>query len=528
MSRPRYLDPSRRALLSGAAAAWAASSLSRALAAKARSAGTSPGPERSSTFTLGVASGDPTPDGFVLWTRLAPDPLHGGGMPPEAFVVGWQVATDESMTKIVRDGNTIATPALAHSVHVEVGGLESGRPYWYRFQAGGDVSPIGRTRTAPDRHAPVNRLSFATTSCQHWQSGLYTGYQHLGSEDLEFVVHLGDYIYEGGVEVRAVRPHSGPEVKTLEDYRNRYALYKTDPLLQAAHAAFPWIVIWDDHEVIDNYSGAFDRYSDDPRKFLRRRAAAYQAFYEHLPLRLSSAPNGPDMLLYRRLGFGDLLDLHLLDTRQYRSLAPTRFVRGPRISADLPENRAASLLGQRQEAWLQDGLQSSRACWNALAQGIFMAQRLYPSPSESGVPLCSPDKWDGYPAARRRLTRLFSERRTPNPFVLTGDDHRTWIADLKENFDDSRSGAVASEFVGAAISSSGDGSEVSPGSQAILAANPHLKYHHGWRGYLRFRLDHRRLHADVRVMPYVSRPGAPIVTSATFTIEAGRPGVQRA
>ncbi len=550
MSRRDPHRPSRRALLSSAAA-WAGCSLTRAvppreplvvapapLPASAPAVLPAPAPappqaveparERAvllpaNLFTLGVASGDPTPDGFVLWTRLAPLPLQGGGMPPEPVPVRWQVASDEKMTNMVAEGTTTATPGLAHSVHVEVGGLAPGRWYFYRFLAGGETSPTGRTRTAPEGGARLDRLAFAATSCLDWQAGLYTGFQHLCAEELDFVVHLGDYIYEGGIDQQAVRPHNSPELTTLEDYRNRYALYKTDPNLQAAHAAFPWMVIWDDHEVDDNYGGDFQLGGLDPERFALRRAAAYQAFYEHLPLRASAQPAGPSMLLHRRLGFGDLLDLHLLDTRQYRTQPPGRIGWGPRLEP--PEVESASMLGARQEAWLREGLEGSRARWNALAQGIFVAQRLYPAP-ERGV-LSNQDKWDGYPAARKRLIRFFAEHRPANPVVLTGDDHRTWVAELKESFDDPRSATVATEFVGPALSSSGDGAGVSPGAQAILAANPHLKFHNGFRGYLRFRLDRRSWRTDVRVMPYVSRPGAPIVTVASFALQAGRPGVER-
>ncbi len=421
-------------------------------------------------FTLGVASGNPTPDGFVLWTRLAPNPFHGGGMPPEPVAVSWQVATDDKMSAVVSQGEAIAVPGLAHSVHAEIAGLAPGSWYWYRFRVGSEVSPIGRARTAPASGARLDRLHFAATSCLDWQTGHYTGFQHLCAEDLDFVVHLGDYIYEGGVDPQAVRQHNGPEVTTLADYRNRYALYKSDPLLQAAHAFFPWIVIWDDHEVVDNYGGGFDIRGEDTDRFAQRRAAAYQAFYEHMPLRSSARPNGPDMLLYRRLGFGDLLDLHLLDTRQYRSLPPSR--NGwTRPAPEPPDSRAASMLGLRQEAWLRRGLQGSNARWNALAQGIFLAQRVYPT-AERGVRLSNRDKWDGYPAARQRLTRFFAERGPLNPVVLTGDDHRTWIGDVKENFDDPRSATVASELVCPALSSSGDGIAASPGGDGHPGRQP--------------------------------------------------------
>jgi alkaline phosphatase D len=509
--------PDRRALLAGAAA-LAGCSVYRPRAVVPISATLRAGP-----FTLGVASGDPLPDGFVIWTRLAPEPLHGGGMPPAPVAVRWQVASDERFASVVREGWTIATAALAHSVHVEVGGLDPARWYWYRFQTGAEISPVGRARTAPAPGARTARLRFATVSCQHWQSGHYTGFSHLAAEDLDFVIHLGDYIYEFGIDPTGVRWHDGPAVRTLAGYRNRYALYKSDPLLQAAHAAFPWMVIWDDHEVIDDYAGPYTPGGGDPRRFLLRRAAAYQAFYEHLPLRLTARPGGPDMLLFRRLAFGDLLDLHLLDTRQYRNVIPPRDDRAPRPAAQ-PES--ATMLGARQEAWLKNGLSQSQARWNALAQGIWLSQRVYP-PADLPAPLINVDKWDGFPAARRRLTRFLAERRPPNPVVLTGDDHRAWVADVKADFDDPASPTVATELVGAAISSSGDGTDMTPEVMAILASHPHLKYHLARRGYLRCQLDQNRWQTDVRAMPFVTRPGAPIATAASFVIEAGHPGAQR-
>ena len=510
------LRPDRRALLAGAAA-LAGCSLPRRIpvsgAAKLR-----PG-----LFTLGVASGDPAPDGFVIWTRLAPDPLHGGGMPPEAVPVRWQVAPDEYFSIVLREGWTIASPALAHSVHVEVGGLDPGRWYWYRFQVGGELSPSGRARTTPPLGAPTDRLSFATVSCQHWQSGHYTAFSHLAAEELDFVVHLGDYIYEFGIDPGGVRRHEGPAVRTLAAYRNRYALYKSDPLLQAAHAASPWVVIWDDHEVVDNYAGSHTPDGEDPQRFLLRRAAAYQAFYEHLPLRRTARPGGPDLLLFRRLAFGDLLDLHLLDTRQYRNLTPPDHERRPR-PREQPD--AATMLGPHQETWLLDGLARSRARWNALAQGIWLSQRLYP-PGGDQEPLANVDKWDGYPAARRRLIQFLAERQPPNPVVLTGDDHRTWVADVKADFDDPASATVATELVGASISSGGDGADMTDEVMAMLASQPHLKYHLGRRGYLRCLLRPDRWQTDVRALPYVSRPGAPISTAASFLVESGHPGAQR-
>ena len=277
-----------------------------------------------SPFKLGIASGDPTPTGVVLWTRLAPDPLEGGGMPPVPVDVRWEVAEDDKMTQVVRRGVVRAAPEWAHSVHADVEGLRPDRWYWYRFDVGDSASAIGRTRTLPPLGAPADRLRFAFVSCQHFETGYFTAYRHLAAEDLDLVFHLGDYIYEnaGDPEAGRIRVHSSDEITTLEDYRNRYAQYRTDPDLQAAHAAFPWWVTWDDHEVDNNYANDISE-NDDPRDaFLLRRAAAYQAYYEHMPLRRAQIPKGPALRLYRDFSYGSLTSFFILDTRQYRTNQP--------------------------------------------------------------------------------------------------------------------------------------------------------------------------------------------------------------
>lgn len=332
-------------------------------------------------FSLGVASGDPLPDGSVLWTRLAPDPLAGGGMPPVPVAVRWEVADDERMRRIVRSGTAIARPDLAHSVHVEVTGLEPDRWYSYRFTAGSEVSAVGRTRTAPRPGAATEAWRFAFASCQNWLHGYYAPYRDMGSSDLDLVVHLGDYIYEASILPGAgVRDaHDLPvEVRvpaeTLDGYRRRYALYKLDPDLQAAHQRFPWIVTWDDHEVSDDYAG--DRAEDDSPTdvFIARRAAAYQAAYEHQPLRAAARPDGPKARMYRRYAFGDLLELTMLDTRQYRS--PQH---GTCSTAERARSRgycaasldpARTILGAEQKRWLLDGLAATRTRWSFVGNQV--------------------------------------------------------------------------------------------------------------------------------------------------------------
>ena len=476
-----------------------------------------------SVFPLGVASGDPSPDGVVLWTRLALEPLQGGGMPPEDVEVVWEVARDERMADVVQRGTTLASAALGHSVHVEVDGLEPGRWYWYRFRTGVDESTVGRTRTLPAPGAPADRLRFAFASCQHYEQGYYTAYRHMIEDDLDLVFHLGDYIYEYEGREGRVRMHTGDEIELLDDYRNRYALYRSDPDLQAAHAAFPWVVTWDDHEVDNNYANDVSEEEGLPAELLlRRRAAAYQAYYEHMPLRRASLPNGPDLQLYRAFDWGDLASFHVLDTRQFRTDQPCGDRRG--VACDGIFDPAATLLGETQERWLMDGLDGSTARWNVIPQQIMMARIDFtPGAGES----YAMDVWAGYEVARRRLMEFLATRQPSNPVVLTGDIHSNWVTDLKVDYGDPAAPVVGTEFVGTSISSSGDGADTLDTTAALLAENPWIRFYNGQRGYVRCDLTAERCRADYQVLEYVTRPGSPISTRASFLVEDGRPGAQR-
>lgn len=331
-------------------------------------------------FTLGVASGDPTPDGIVLWTRLAPDPLHGGGMPEEVVDVGWEVARDEGMREIVQSGTASATPELGHSVHVELQDLEPHSWYWYRFHVGDETSTVGRGRTAPPAGAALERYRFAFVSCQHYEQGLYTAYDHLSHEDVDLVLHLGDYIYEDGGVPDRTRFHPGGEIRSVEDYRNRYALYKLDPMLQAAHAAFPFVVTPDDHEVDNNYADGVSEHDEPVDLFLARRANAYQAYYETMPLRASAMPRGPDATLYRTVDAGGLARFFVLDTRQYRTDQPCGD--GMKPVCEGVYDPDATMLGPEQERWLYEGFDRSTARWNVLASR---------SPSAAAIAIRVPD-----------------------------------------------------------------------------------------------------------------------------------------
>lgn len=476
-------------------------------------------------FTLGVASGEPAPDGVVLWTRLAPRPLEpGGGLPPAPVEVTWRVAEDEAFTRLAARGTATADPAWAHSVHVEVAGLRPDRWYWYQFQTGDALSPVGRTRTLPAPGAAPARLRFAFASCQKYEVGYYTAYEHLAREDLDLVLHLGDYIYERDDGQGAVRPHGTPEIFTLDDYRARYARYKTDAALQAAHALAPWVVTWDDHEVSNDYAGAVpeDPAAFSPAAFLRRRAAAYQAYYEHQPLRAAARPVGPHLRLYRHFDFGTLARLPVLDTRQYRTDQPA----GPRLQSASPQllDPAGTMLGAEQRAWLLRTLAPSPARWHLLAQQVLMAPLdRAPGPGT----LVDVDKWSGYEFERRLLLRHLRDQRVANPVVLTGDIHSNWANELRADFDDPVAPPVAVEFVGTSITSGGDGADRPFYLDALLAENPFVKFHNSERGYVRCEVTPEACRADFRTVPYVSRPGAPLQTRASFVVEAGRSSLHR-
>ena len=504
---------SRRSLLAGGLALLGASRLSARTVPAARR-------WQSSPFTLGVASGDPAPTSVVLWTRLAMDPLNGGGMPPAAVDVAWSVADDEKMTRIVRRGTATARPEFAHAVHVEVEGLSPNRVYWYQFRAGNDQSPLGRTRTLPQSGAAVARLRFAFCSCQHYETGLFTAYRHMAAEDLDLVFHLGDYIYENPGTDKRTRKHVGGELMTLDDYRNRHAQYRTDADLQAAHAAFPFIVTWDDHEVDNNYANAISEQAEvSAEALLVRRAAAYQAYYEHMPLRRTSIPKGPALQLYRQFQYGSLSSFFVLDERQYRTDQPCGDGNRP-ICPDA-ERADGSLLGPKQREWLFNGLDRSRTRWNVLPQQVMMARVDRTVGPEARY---SMDQWPGYEAERRRVLEFFGSRRPANPIVLTGDIHTNWVNDLSVDCGDPKSPVVGTEFVVTSISSGGDGVDAPANLAGLLAENPCVKFHNAQRGYVSCEVTPDRMRADYQVVPYVTKPGAPKATRASFVVENGRPG----
>lgn len=466
-------------------------------------------------FTLGVASGDPLPHGIVIWTRLAPDPLNGGGMPNRPVRIRWEVAEDDQMKKIVRSGKWTARPENAHCVRREVGGLEPGRWYWYRFHALGFESMIGRTRTAPAATASPDALRLAVACCQNYEDGYYTAYRHMAVEDVDLVLHVGDYIYEDGIKDGLPRRHNSAETKTLDAYRDRYALYKLDPDLQAAHAAFPWAAVPDDHEFDNDYAGDHDEHGrETPETFRLRRAAAYKAYYEHMPFRPAQRPSGPDMHLFRSLRFGDLVTVHLLDTRQFRSPQ----VCGNKWSTRCAEavDPARTMLGAEQESWLAAKLAEAGSRWSVLAQQVPMMQRRRP---KDGQDLYHSDKWDGYVAARDRLFTALRANDVQGLISLAGDVHNNWAGRLLADFDDPDSKTLGNEFVSTSISSGGDGADVKKSQRRIRDANRHIAFYNGQRGYLRCVVGRDEWRTDFRVMPFVSKPDAPITTRASYLVE---------
>ena len=475
-------------------------------------------------FTLGVASGDPTPNACVIWTRLAPDPFAPlGGMDGSRPVVDWDVAEDEGFSRIVQRGRYTCAPELGYSVHVDVQGLAPDRWYFYRFTLPAGSSPVGRLRTPPAEGARTP-LDFAFISCQHYEQGLFTAFDHLAAEDLDLVAHLGDYIYEYAGADERVRRHHGFEVVSVDDYRARYAQYKLDPALQLAHQRCPWIVTWDDHEVDNNYAGLVGENSFESAEQMRqRRAAAYQAYWEHQPVRLPRAQSWADLDITRTANWGSLARFWVMDTRQYRSdqacgdgndVVPCGEWNDP----------SRTMMGAAQERWLVDGLGASRADWQVLAQQVMMA----PFDMRAGADtLLSMDQWSGYPVARDRLLGAIAERTRGRTIVLTGDIHASYVNDLHAGFDRPGRPIVAAEFVGTSMSSGGDGYDEYPSWAATRADNPFMKWHNARRGYVRCRVTPEEWRADYRVVPFVTRPGAPVTTATSWRVRRGMPGIEQ-
>ncbi len=472
-------------------------------------------------FTLGIASGDPLPGGVVIWTRLAPSPFEvGGGVGRGAHPVQWQVSSDPSFAGVVREGTAMAHPEYAHSVHVDVRGLEPNREYWYRFRSGRHLSPVGRTRTAPAAGAPLDQLHLVVASCQSLGAGWYHAWRDAASEPADLVYFAGDYIYEYQVDSSSVRwPYSPslPEdyarrTDTLDRFRQQYALHKVDPDLQEAHRVSPWMVTWDDHEVVNDYD-AFD-----PDLF-QLRANGYRAFWEHMPLRTPQLPDAWSARMHRHLTYGDLVRFHVLDTRQHRT---SQFPGG--AIGDVPERRDPSrqMLGVEQEAWLLDGLGSGGTTWDALANTVLFGRL----DSGAGDELrFSTGQWDAYQAAQQRVIDTVVAKDVNGFVVLTGDIHRNYHLNVLADFEDPASRVVGVEFAGTSITSGRDGKQTDAGLELRKAENPHLVSADLWRGYLRCRITHDEWTTEVRAIDQVTTLTHRAWTSQTLRTFPGRPGI---
>ena len=478
-------------------------------------------------FTLGVASGDPFPGGAVIWTRLAPNPLDVDAVGHDPVPVTWEVAEDPKFRKVVQKGGAVAYHANAHTIHVPVEGLNAARPYFYRFMAGDEVSPIGRLVTAPAVNASVEEFKFAFASCQQYEMGYFSAYRDMIDSDVSLIVHLGDYIYESTWN-GPLRRVPVEEARTLDGYRSLHAIYKTDKDLQAAHAFAPFVTTWDDHEVVNDYASEFDEDYEPPATFLKRRAAAYKAYYEHLPLRASAKPVGPDMRLYQRLFFGDMLELNMLDTRQYRTDHPCQIpTEGgwQRIDGSCRErfdpNR--TILGEQQERWFL-GRYGRQGCrWNVMAQGMLFSQHDYRVGEGQAI---GSEYWDGYVESRNRVINRVKDRQIPNAVCIGGDVHATYVCDVKEDFNNPDSETVMSEFVTTSVTSPNGFWQR---NLENMPENPHIHHYTGqYRGYTRMTLTKDLLTADMRVVDDVMKQDATISTDKSFVVENGVAGIKPA
>ena len=556
MTAPR---PDRRTLLAALAGGAAVAGLAACSGGDAdtgRSSGTSAGARgrvaalqappldavTSDPFTLGVASGDPDATSVVLWTRLAPDPGRGdGGMPAADARVVWEVATDDSFRDLVATGTATATADHGHSVHAVADGLAPDTRFRYRFRTGTHTSPVGRTRTAPRADDDsVTQLVLAAASCQDFEAGYYVAHRALAAEaDLDLVLWLGDYIYEGGPTEGGVRRHTSAEVTTLDDYRRRYALYGGDADLQAARAAAPWIVIWDDHEVENNYAGLTPEKPAESAAFPARRAAAYQAWWENQPTRLDPPKDGR-LPGYRDLRWGTLAHLFALDTRQDRADQVCAIFPGADAGPICPalENPDQVIIGADQEEWLVDQLGQGGMDWNVIANQVVMspvpvigedlpADALAAAAGTVGLSSIPPldglrgvlaDQWDGYPLQRQRVLDAMAGAMAPT-VVLTGDIHASAAGPLHATAADPTSKVVGAEFVGTSISSE-NGTFTSLLDSIFRPAFEY--YQSDRRGYVRCEFTPKAATATYVVVADARDPQSATSVDASFRVDPDR------
>lgn len=511
----------RRQILSGLSA-LSLSACATASSPAIMSLGSSPEKGLVYLFPLGVASGDPVSDGFVLWTRLAPMPMAEDGGLSAPVNVTWQVAEDENFARVIKAGQSVANKQWAHSVHVEVQGLQPLRQYYYRFIANGQNSPTGRAKTAPMFGSPVDKLRFGIASCQHYEQGFFNAYNDMVAQDPDLIIHLGDYIYESSWGPQ-VRRQATTEAISLTDYRRLHAQYKTDPALQAAHAYAPWIFIWDDHEVVNDYADLNDE-NYMPREQMRaRRAAAYKAYYEHMPVRLRSRPKGEHMRLHDYFYYGNLMTMALTDGRQYRDDQACQTPEdGGAQMVSCPElnDPSRSMFGKSQERWLMPSFLRSGATWEVLAQPTLFS-RLYQK-DRDGNPASWSDGWDGYKPTRDMIIQAAEQRRPKNFISIGGDMHSWWQADLKTDYSNPDSQTVGTEFVTTSVTAH---SYAYNRFTQMLPDNPHIHFFDDRkRGYSLVNVTPENWTFEMKEMTSVYDPKAGAKTRKKYVVESGTQG----
>ncbi len=470
-------------------------------------------------FTLGVASGDVTDNSAVLWTRLAPEPLQAdGGMDSSGVLVNWEIALDPAMSRIVQRGESVASSELAHSVHVELENMNANQEYWYRFSTTSQHSQIGRTKTLPDTKSQLQSLRFVTASCQNYSHGYFVAYEHMVKDKPDFVIHLGDYIYDTsfGATFRKHETEKRPE--TLDEFRRRHALYKTDEHLQHAHAQIPFFTTIDNHDAIED---------KDPDK-AAQRIAAYQAWYEHMPVRGFVGPGANRFDLLRKIQLGNLAQISLLDARQFRDKKDlcrdsmdSKFGFGnyrERCKEIIKDER--SMLGKEQESWLINNLQNNSTSWNVIASpGPFLPFHF----QHGGKDLRYIGAWDAYPANRKRIAEVVAQSSSGHPLILSGDVHSFWALDGSLTRDpDERIPVV--EFVTSSISANWP----EPLNKPVmdnLNNNPQVKFYEGERrGYLLHEVNKTEWKTTARAMQDVKDNQSRAFDAANFLVRKGESG----
>jgi alkaline phosphatase D len=494
----------------------------------------------SNPFTLGIASGSPTYDGVVLWTRLAPSGFLGeSSLGNDNITVRWEIAHDEGFTRIATRGQAQALAQLAHSVHVEVAGLEGGRVYFYRFMVGEYTSPLGRTRTLPATDSTAGRFRIAYASCQRWEHGYYSAYRHMLADQPDLVLFLGDYIYEyprAANQVRAPNATSnGGWTLTLDDYRSRYALHMSDPDLQAMHAACPWAFTWDDHEVQNDYAGLTPGDAGPAAAdFAARRAAAYQASFRPRALAGLTEKPAAEMRLYSEMRLGALGSIYLLDSRQYKD-APVCTKDGALGSSTVNtvqcpawNDPSRTMLGAAQENWLAQALSRNTHApgWQIIGQATLFAPRDFRA-SGAGQSMWN-DGWDGYSAARTRLTDTLQKAQTKNAVFFGGDVHENWVGHVKADFSKPSSASIATEFCGTSITSRHSPQSSNDKVPERIARNPHFVFADvEKRGYGLADFNAQKLQVSLRTVSDVTSKDASIQTLTQFAVSSGKAVVER-